>query len=84
MATTTKQNEVLTSLARNLVKTLEGNPEFEIQVAAVTDFITGAVDPGHLLGDGDLIRIAVRVCRHHGKHNADITGMLQLELGRPE
>ena len=64
-----KQLGLLTSLAKKLVKTLENKPEpeFAISKAGVTDFITGALDPAYVLGDGDLMQIAVRACRHHPK-----------------
>jgi hypothetical protein len=80
----TKQGEILLSEAKRLVETLETAPVFELQKAAVTDFITATYDPAHVLGDGDLMKIVVRSCRHRNKDDATIKRLLDYELGLPE
>jgi len=85
---TQKQLEILTGMAKRLLKTLESKPEpnFATIHAAVTDFIMGAVDPVGVLSDRNLLKIVVQAGRrcNPNKHNADFKKMLDYELGLPE
>ena len=70
----------LVKQTEQLLKTLKDSPDFDEAYAATTGFIISTFADEHLLGDGDLMGLAVRAGRSNHKNDAEIKTSLNVAL----
>jgi len=76
-----KRFEVLAGLAKQLATTLDGNPDFPVAKKAIMDFIAATDETAHVLGDGDIMGMAVRSCKFRHKDEAGMYSLLRMKAG---